>query len=64
MGPASATAANYKDPSDARILSTIKSHFSELMEAANRHDVKALHLMFLAIPFSTSGRQERRSVRR
>lgn len=46
MGPASAAAANYKDPLGAQTLSTIKSHFSELMQAANRHDLKALHLMF------------------
>src|SRR5437660_683306 len=47
---ASAAAANYKDPLDARTLSTIKSHFSELMEVANRHDLKALHLMFWQSP--------------
>jgi hypothetical protein len=46
VGSASAAATNYKDPLDAQTLSTIKSHFSELMEVANRHDLKALHLMF------------------
>src|SRR3954447_82548 len=50
MGPASAAAANYNDPLDARTLSTIKSHFSELMEVANRHDLKALHLLFWQSP--------------
>lgn len=50
MGPASAAAANYKDPLGARTLSTIKSHFSEFMQAANRHDLKALHLMFWQSP--------------
>jgi hypothetical protein len=50
VGSASATATNYKDPLDARTLSTIKSHFSELIEVANRHDLKALHLRFWQSP--------------
>jgi hypothetical protein len=50
VGPASAATANYKAPLDARTLSTIKSHFSELMEVASRHDLKALHLMFWQSP--------------
>ena len=50
VGSASAAAANYKDPLGAQTLSTIKSHFSELMEVANRHDLKALHLMFWQSP--------------
>jgi hypothetical protein len=50
VGSASAATANYKDPLDDRTLSTIKSHFSELMELANRHDLKNLHLMFWQSP--------------
>jgi len=43
-------AAAYKDPLDARTLSKIQSRFSELMQLANRHDLKALHLMFWQSP--------------
>jgi hypothetical protein len=50
VGSASAAAANYQDPLGARTLSTIKSHFSELIQVANRHDLKALHLMFWQSP--------------
>ena len=50
VGSATAATGSYKDPLDARTLSTIKSHFSELMEVANRHDLKALHLMFWQSP--------------
>src|SRR5882757_6814709 len=50
MGTASATADTYKDPLDARTLSTIKSHFSKLMEVANRHDLEALRPMFWQSP--------------
>jgi hypothetical protein len=50
VGSASAAPTDYKDPLDARTLSTIKSHFSELMVLANRHDLKALHSMFWQSP--------------
>jgi hypothetical protein len=49
-GSAVAEPAAYKDPLDAQTLSTIKSRFSELMELANRHDIKALHGMFWQSP--------------
>jgi len=50
MGSAFAAATDYKDPLDARTLSTIKSHFSDVMASANRHDLKALHGMFWQSP--------------
>ena len=50
VGSASAATTNGKDPLDARTLSTIKSHFSKLMDLANKHDLKALHLMFWQSP--------------
>jgi hypothetical protein len=40
----------YEDPLDAQTLSTIQSRFSDVMELANRHDLKALHLMFWQSP--------------
>ena len=49
-GSAAAAPAAYQDPLDAQTLSTIKSRFSELIELANRHDLKALHLMFWQSP--------------
>ena len=49
-GSAAAASAAYKDPLDARTLSTIRSRFSKLMELANRHDLKALHGMFWQSP--------------
>jgi hypothetical protein len=49
-GSAAAAPAAYKDPLDAQTLSTIRSRFGELMELANRHDVKALHGMFWQSP--------------
>jgi hypothetical protein len=39
-----------KDPLDASALGTIKSPFSQLMELANRRDVKAIHGMFWQSP--------------
>lgn len=50
MGSAAAAPAAYEDPLDARTLSTIRSRFSELMELANRHDLKALHGLFWQSP--------------
>ena len=38
------------DPLDASALSAIKSRFNQLMELANRHDVKAIHGMFWQSP--------------
>ncbi len=49
-GPATAASAAYQDPLDARTLSTIRSRFSELIELANRHDLKALHGIFWQSP--------------
>ena len=49
-GPATAGSAAYQDPLEARTLSTIRSRFSELIEMANRHDLKALHGMFWQSP--------------
>jgi len=39
-----------KDPLDTSTLSAIKSQFSQLMEFANRHDIKAIHGMFWQSP--------------
>ena len=49
-GSAAAVPDAYKDPLDARTLSTIKARFSELMDLANRHDLKDLHGMFWQSP--------------
>jgi hypothetical protein len=38
------------DPLDAQALNTIRAHFSELMQLANRHDLAALHAMFWQSP--------------
>jgi hypothetical protein len=47
---AAAAPADYREPLEAQTLNTIKSRFSELMELANRHDLKALHEMFWQSP--------------
>jgi hypothetical protein len=49
-GSAGAAPVAYKDPLEARTLSTIRSRFNELIELANRHDLKALHEMFWQSP--------------
>ena len=49
-GAASAAAADYKDPLDPPTLAFIRSQFTEVMELANRHDIKALHEMFWQSP--------------
>jgi hypothetical protein len=49
-GSAAATSATRKEPLDAQSLNTIKSQFSQLMDLANRHDLKALHDMFWQSP--------------
>jgi hypothetical protein len=50
IGSAPAAPAAYQDPLDVRTLSTIRLRFSELMELANRHDLKALHGLFWQSP--------------
>jgi hypothetical protein len=50
VGSATAAPASYQDPLDPPALSTIKSRFGEVMELANRHDLKTLHLMFWQSP--------------
>ena len=45
-GHVAAAPAGYQEPLDAQTLNTIKAQFSQLMELANRHDLKALHEMF------------------
>jgi hypothetical protein len=49
-GSAAAASAAYEDPLDNQAMSEIKSRFSDLMRLANRHDLKALHLMFWQSP--------------
>ncbi len=49
-GSVAAEPAAYKDPLDVQTLSTIKSRFTDLMELANRHDIKTLHEMFWQSP--------------
>jgi hypothetical protein len=49
-GSVAAAPAAYRDPLDVQTLSTIKSDFSQLIELANRHDLKALHEMFWQSP--------------
>jgi hypothetical protein len=50
VGPVTAASAVHQDPLDDRTLSTIRLRFSELIESANRHDLKALHGMFWQSP--------------
>jgi hypothetical protein len=49
-GSAAAAPTGYQEPLDAQTLNTIKTQFSQLMELANRHDLKALHGMFWQSP--------------
>src|SRR4051794_29012028 len=49
-GSVAAAPAAYKAPLDEQTLNTIKSQFSQLMDLANRHDLKALHDMFWQSP--------------
>lgn len=49
-GAAIAAPAAYKDPLDDQTLNTIGARFGEVMRLANRHDLKALHLMFWQSP--------------
>jgi hypothetical protein len=48
--PENAASAADREPLDERTLSTIRLRFSELIELANRHDLKALHGMFWQSP--------------
>jgi hypothetical protein len=50
VGPATAASASHQEPLGARSLNTIRSHFSDLIDLANRHDIKALHGMFWQSP--------------
>jgi hypothetical protein len=49
-GSVAAASSAHKEPLDAQSLNTIKSQFSQLMDLANRHDLKALHDMFWQSP--------------
>jgi len=49
-GSASAAPPAHKDALDLAAIDKIKAHFSEVMELANRHDIKALHDMFWQSP--------------
>jgi hypothetical protein len=49
-GSVFAAPATYADPLDAGTLNTIKSQFGQVMDLANRHDIKALHEMFWQSP--------------
>lgn len=46
----SATAAEHRDPLDSRSLAAVGSRFGQLMAAANRHDLAALHDMYWQSP--------------
>lgn len=47
---ATAASAARQDTLDTDTLNTIKSRFSELIQLANRHDLKALSPMFWQSP--------------
>jgi hypothetical protein len=49
-GSVAAAPAEYRDPLDVQTLNTIKSNFGQLMELANRHDLKSLRGMFWQSP--------------
>jgi hypothetical protein len=49
-GPVTAASAAHQEPLDDRTLSTIRLRFGELIELANRHDLKTLHGMFWQSP--------------
>ncbi len=49
-GSASAASAAYKDPLNDQAMSEIRAHFSALIQLANQHDLKSLHLMFWQSP--------------
>jgi hypothetical protein len=45
-----AAQVTYQDPLDVESLNTIKAQYSQLMDSANKHDLKALHDMFWQSP--------------
>lgn len=49
-GPVAAAPAVYQGPLNVQTLGTIKAQFSQLIDLANRHDLKALHGMFWQSP--------------
>jgi hypothetical protein len=49
-GSVVAAPAAYREPLDAPSLNAVRSKFAELIELANRHDLKALHEMFWQSP--------------
>jgi hypothetical protein len=49
-GAATTAQGGHDDPLDAETLGTIRARFGEVMELANRHDLKALHQMFWQSP--------------
>ena len=46
----SVATAPAQEPLDAQTLNTIRAQFSQLMELANKHDLKGLHGMFWQSP--------------
>ena len=61
-GVVAATPAAYREPLDSQSLETLKAQFRQLMDLANRHEIKAIHEMFWQSPSALFGRQERQSV--
>jgi hypothetical protein len=49
-GAGADASAAYTDPLDNQAMGEIKLRFSELIQLANKHDLKALHLMFWQSP--------------
>jgi len=49
-GSAAAAPSGDQEPLDTQTLNTIRAQFGQLMELANRHDLKALHGMFWQSP--------------
>jgi hypothetical protein len=49
-GVVAATPAAYREPLDSQSLETLKAQFRQLMDLANRHEIKAIHEMFWQSP--------------
>ena len=49
-GSVVAASAGHREPLDAPALNAVRAKFGELIELANRHDLKALHEMFWQSP--------------
>jgi hypothetical protein len=49
-GSAAAEPASYRDPLTSASLDTVRERFMTLMDAANRHDLTAIHDMFWQSP--------------